>query len=295
MNNFNIGDSLGSRSDNDIASYLRLIGDADGARALLSGNAGGQAGLLGARRAFMQTGVILGYISPENGARIRSVSEIEADQALIDQSIKITLDKFYVHSYPGLGEHTIVCEFQGNNQIPGEGEELTFAFNLKARDRSAAGVAGAPIFVGLNVGRDGISFKGRTINVRSSGDEILLDALASPVFKSGLSLLHTVQPALKPLTSLAVATANTLAKRSSNTQVHTFDLGLDFDGSASSARLRRGTYVVVQSDEASWDWSAYQWNRASLSLTRKLDGQSVENNYMVVGVSEYSQQPLPAA
>ena len=80
--------------------------------------------------------------------------------------------------------------------------------------------------------------------------------LDTAALNSGLTLINTAQPALKPLTSLATATVNAIAKRYENAQIHTFELGIDFDGSATSARLRYGSYIVVQTDEGSnWDWS----------------------------------------
>ncbi|MDO9004124.1 MAG: hypothetical protein Q7V20_11790 [Aquabacterium sp.] len=76
-----------------------------------------------------------------------------------------------------------------------------------ARDNSSPAIAGAPIFMGLTVAPDGISFKGETVNVRNSGDDMVMSILDTPAFKSGLTLLNTAQPALKPLTSLAMAAA----------------------------------------------------------------------------------------
>ncbi|GJH18119.1 hypothetical protein CBA19CS22_16275 [Caballeronia novacaledonica] len=44
--------------------------------------------------------------------------------------IKISLDQFFVHAYPGKGEHTILCEFAGKHQVAGEVEELRFALRM---------------------------------------------------------------------------------------------------------------------------------------------------------------------
>ncbi len=289
MPTFDINESLGSRERGQIATYLQSIGDMEEASYFL-GNTGGQAGGFFSRP-FAHTGMVLGFIPPGPSSKtIGGISDIAGDRALIGKRIKITLDKFFVEKYPGGGSHSVLCEFAGKNQAAEETEELSFALRFETRDGTSPSIAGAPIFMGLTVAADGISFKGRTVNVKSSMDNEILATLDTPAFKSGLTLLHTAQPALKPLTSLAAAMVGTIAKRSENRQVHSFELGLDFDGSATSARLRHGSYIVVQTDEASgWDWSLYEWNANGMALHPV--GQPKERpgfNYMVFGVSPFS-------
>lgn len=285
MSKIDIGDSLGSMSPDKIAAYLQEIGDEDEA-AYFRGALGGQSsGFLS--RPYTQTGMVIGYIPPKGGPTITSISSVAADPSLSDTRIKITLDKFYVSKYPGFGTHTVLCEFTGKNQVVGETEELSFALRFDTRDQASPSIAGAPIFLGLTVGQDGISFKGRTVNVRNSVDEFVLSTLDTPAFKNGLTLLGTAQPALKPLASLAAATVGAVIKRRQNAQVHSFELGLDFNGSATSARLRHGSYIVVQSDAATtWDWSEYEWNGSGMAVHPKgQPGRSPDFNYLVIGIS----------
>jgi hypothetical protein len=235
--------------------------------------------------------MVLGFIPPGPGAgQIVGISTIQGDHAMIGKRIKITLDRFFVAKYPGHGRHNVLCEFTGKNQVPGETEELSFALRLETRDNSSPAIAGAPIFMGIMVAADGISFKGRTVNVRNSVDDLVMATLDAPAFKNGLTLLHTAQPALKPLTSLASATVGAIVKRGQNVQVHCFDLGLDFVGSATSARLRHGSYVVVQTDDASnWNWSDYEWNVNGMALHPAGQPEVTPDfNYMVFGVSPFS-------
>jgi len=235
--------------------------------------------------------MVLGFISPEASAKkITGISTVQADRSLVGQRIKITLDKFFVAKYPGYGLHSVLCQFSGKNQVLGETEELSFAMRFDTRDNSSPAIAGAPIFMGLTVAPDGISFKGKTVNVKNSGDDMVMSILDTPTFKSGLTLLNTAQPALKPLTSLATATVSAIAKRNENAQIHTFELGLDFDGSATSARLRYVSYIVVQTDDGSnWDWSDYEWNANGMALhPAGKPGDSPSFNYMVFAVSPFS-------
>jgi len=289
MSSFNAGDSLGSLSPDEIAAYLQEIGDKEEARKFLVG-AGGQAFNL-FNPPYAHTGMVLGFIPPDQGAtRVQGLSTVNADRDLINKRIKVTLDKFYVAKYPGNGKHTVLFEFTGKNQVTGKAEELTFAQRFEVSDGAGASITGAPIFLGLTVAKDGISFKGRTVNVRSSVDDFLLETLNSPAFKAGLTLLSTAQPALKPLSSLATATVGAVLKRKQNKQIHNFDLGLDFDGGATSARLRYGSYVVVQTNDAgTWDWNQYEWNPDGLALhpAGKPD-EKIDFNYVVFAVSPFS-------
>ncbi|MFM0485160.1 hypothetical protein PQQ81_31880 [Paraburkholderia strydomiana] len=284
--------SLGSRDDSAIVDYLMAIDDQDGARRILSQQPGGQ-GIFPSDTAWKCSGLTLGFIEPASGQTtklpINAASLVQADRNLIGERIKISLDKFFVHSYPGSGEHTVLCEFAGKNQVPGEVEELRFALRTKVRDNASASISGQPIFLGVTVGSNGISFEGRAINVCNSMDDIVLSALDSAAFKSGLSLIATAQPALKPFTGLAESVVKAALERRKNVQVHNFHLGLDFGGNASSVRLRVGSYVVVQSDDPSWDWTNWHWDRNTLSLQAKDDkGSAPKANYMVFGVTPFA-------
>ncbi|WP_051003577.1 hypothetical protein [Cupriavidus sp. BIS7] len=287
--------SLGSRDDNAIAEYLMSIEDTEGAKRILAQSPGGQ-GLGFGGGAYRHSGLTLGFIgrptSEDVKLEIRPASMVKADHELASQRIKISLDKFYVHEYPGMGEHTILCEFAGKNQVEGDVEELRFALRTKVRDKASASISGHPIFLGVTVGQNGVAFEGRTVNVASSLDDTVLAALDSAAFKSGLSLMATAQPALKPFAGLAASVVKSTMDRKKNAQVHTFHLGLDFGGNASSVQLREGSYVVVQSDNHSWDWSHYEWDRNTLSLQTK-NGKQPNANYMVFGVSKF-ETPAPA-
>lgn len=289
MTLFNAGDSIGSLPASEILTYLTDIQDLKDAALFAEGTVDGQS-LFTKKTPYTQKGVILGYISPGgagNTSPVMGISQAVADKSLIGQRIKISLDKFYVHSYPGMGTHSILCEFAGKNQLAGDTEQLRFAMKFTVADQGSASVSGVPLFLGVTVGNDGISFEGRTVNVASTTDETLLATLESSAFKSGLSLLHTAQPALKPLSSLAEAVVKSTLMRSKNKQVHNFDLGLDFGRGATSARLRHGSYVVIQSDAQLWNWSDLEWHRDSLSLRFKDGIRNPDFNYMVFGISQF--------
>jgi hypothetical protein len=292
MPQFNSNDSLGAQSPGQIADYLTEIGDLDAARPYMAGGIAAQ-GFGWPAPVWEHTGMVLGFIdAASTGASafpIQGISQLQGDASLVGRRVKISLDQFYVHKYPGSGEHKILCEFTGRNQVPGGGEELRYALRFTARDESSASLSGVPIFFGVSVGPNGISFEGRCVNVASSTDDTLLGVMDSPAFKSGLGLLTAAQPALKPLAGLAGAAVQAVLSRSKNRQVHTFNLGLDLGSTVTAARLRLGTYIVVQcSDAAGWKWDSCEWNRDAMALLNKATGQQPAYNYMAFGVSAYT-------
>ncbi|WP_155687527.1 hypothetical protein [Burkholderia cepacia] len=290
MSNFNPNDSLGALPPADIANYLLSIDDIDGANNFLTPGVVGQ-GFSPFHPSYGYTGLAIGFIpagsTAQNGKiSIEGANNIDPDASLINERIKITLDKFYIDSYPGAGQHEILCEFAGKNQIATETEELRFALRAFANDGESASVNGHPIFKGLTVGANGISFEGRTINIRSRSDSTLLSALDSSTFKSGLSLITMAQPALKPFADLAGSVVKVALSRSANRQVHSFNVGLDFSQNNTSARLRLGSYVIVQISEANWNWGSVYWDINSQAMKSTL-GVAPRANYIVLGVSPF--------
>lgn len=278
--------SLGAMSPEAIASYLTEIGDDEGAAMLRLANSAGQ-GSSPMFRPHLQTGVRVGFVPNSSDAELDIVSgsSVTPDHALVGSRIKVTLDRFYIHSFPGFGEHQILCEFAGRNQCQDETEEVRFALTVAARDGSGAAVSGIPIFVGLSVSKDGLAFRGKTVNVRNSSDEWLLDALGSDIFRGGLSLITTAQPVLKPFVKLAAEAVASTVKRRRNAQVSAFDLGLDFSASSTSAKLRLGSYVIVQGDAGTWNWRDVKLQRDSNTVVGKSNDEPLGHNYMILGIS----------
>ncbi|VWD48411.1 hypothetical protein BLA18628_05856 [Burkholderia aenigmatica] len=287
---FSPSQSLGSLDNTSIHQYLVDIDDVDSAEYFRDDYAAGHnLPVPLVARSWQHTGLAIGFIEPGStrSADIVNALAITPDIDLIESRIKITFDKFFVHQYPGLGTHNILCEFAGKNQLPSEAEEMRFALNTSARDGNSTGIASQPIFMGVTVGADGISFEGRTVNVCSSADDEILKALDSPAFKAGLALVTSVQPALKPFTGLATSVVHSAASRARNKQVHSFNVGLDFSSTSTSAKMRLGSYLIVQTDGTNWSWSDFIWDCNSASLRHKHNSSHVLANYMVFGVSPF--------
>ena len=103
---------------------------------------------------------------------IRHAGNIDAVPSLRNQRIKITLDRLRVADYPGGGTHRVLFDFYAQNQVAGDNvEHLHFNTTCRVHEGQQAAVLGYPIFVGLNVAGEGVSFKCFTVNVKNDDDE----------------------------------------------------------------------------------------------------------------------------
>ena len=100
-----------------------------------------------------------------------------------------------------------------------------------------------------------------------------------------------MQPAIAPLSGMAVALTRSLAARHRNVPVQDFYMGLDFTNIPTGARLAEGAYLAVQIPEmlqTVWDWSEWIYNPASGQVVSKQDHtQLIPYNYIIFSVSRY--------
>ena len=159
------------------------------------------------------------------------------------------------------------------------------------REGEQVAVIGYPIFVGLNVGADGVALKCFTVNVANQEDEAFLGFLDSNAFKTGLKLASTLQPAIAPFSEMAVAVTKSIAGRHRNVPVQDFYMGLDFTGIATGARLASGSYLAVQIPETMqtvWDWDDWVYTPGNGQVVNKTDPTMlIPYNYVVFSVSRY--------
>lgn len=229
---------------------------------------------------------------PEAGRerRIEPAGEITPDETLQNARIKISLNRLRVAEYPGGGTHNILFDFYATNQVAGGNEDVHFNSSFRVEDGSEAGVVGVPIFIGLGVGTEGASFRCYTVNVKNEEDERFLAVLDSNVFKRGLQLATTAQPAIGPLSELAVGLTKAIASRNRNVPVQNFQMGLDFKGSRMGARLAQGDYIAVQIPMEMrnvWSWQSWEYDPASGEILSAQDGSYIPFNYVVFGVTKY--------
>jgi len=288
---FNPKNMLGNLPAPRIDSYLRTIGDdATADRLFPPGGAGQNFSIKFGSEVWGHSGIALGFIPPTaTGAQtvIEDATIMEPDAALRNVQLKIALDQFWVERYPGHGRHKILCEFLGKNQTNTVREDLRFAMKLEAGDKSAAGVNGAPIFLGIAAGKNGIAFEGRMIHIGSSSDDAMLAALESDPVKQGLSLLTIAQPALGPFVALAGGLVAGVLKSSKNKEIYNFKLGLDFAESQTSAKLRLGSYIVVQSDHGNFSWKDVAWDRSRQLVLDTRTNAPIAYNYLIFRIAAY--------
>ncbi|MCE9562124.1 MAG: hypothetical protein K8U57_08720 [Planctomycetes bacterium] len=242
---------------------------------------------------WRHTGHAFGYIAPgasDQIVSIRHAGSIKADNSLKNARLKITLDRLRIAEYPGGGTHHVLFDFYAQTQIAGNLEHLHFNATFRGREGEHAALVGYPLFVGLEAGPEGVAFKCFTVNVKNDQDESLLGFLDSDVFKAGLRLVTTAQPALAPLSMMASGLARGLAQRNRNVAVQDFYMGLDFSNISTRARLAEGSYLAVQipeADQTSWDWGLWKYNPISGAVVSASDPkQPLRFNYVVFGVSK---------
>jgi hypothetical protein len=252
------------------------------------------AGLLGSRK-WKHTAYAFGYIAPVSSIKrplsICHAGNLRPDVTLKNKRIKISLGALRLADYPGYGTHHVLFDFYAQNQVPSATEHLHFNVAYRVREGERAAVLGYPLFLGLNVGNEGVCFKCYTVNVKNEEDESALSFLESDVFRAGLKLATFAQPVIAPFATMAYNLTKTIAKRARNTPVQDFTLGLDFNLSAMGARLAEGSYIAVQIPEAiqlAWDWDEWAYDPGSGQLVWKKDGKTlIPYNYIAFNVNKY--------
>jgi hypothetical protein len=242
---------------------------------------------------WASTAHAFGYLPPAApGAGPQAIThagDAKPDPSLKGARVRVTLDRLRVAQYPGGGLHRVLFDFYARNRTAGGAEDLHFNATYRVREGEAAGVVGYPIFVGLSVGDDGLAFRCLTVNVKNDQDESFLGFLESDTFRAGLRLVGTAQPALAPLSAMALNLTKSVAARSRNVPVQDFYLGLDFGANPLGARLAEGNYLAVQVPAAeAWDWGAWVYDpRAGQVVAAGPGREPLPYNYVVFGVSRY--------
>ena len=237
-----------------------------------------------------------GYIAPRKSVSmeplpIQHPSAITADNSLKNSRINIRLDRLHIEKYPGGGTHNVMVTFAARNQVADTQESVSFSQTYRVKEGNSAGIAGYPVFIGLNVGLQGVAFECSTVNVKNEEDKAILTALESSPFQSGLKLLKTTQPAIAPFTEITLGVVKMLAEHHENVAVQKFYLGLDFEDSAMGCRLAEGNYIAVQvNDETAIDWNKWIYKPDIGAIVHKADNdETLAYNYVIFRVSRYEE------
>lgn len=137
-----------------------------------------------------------------------------------------------------------------------------------------------------------MAFKCRTINVKNEQDVQFLSILESKEIKAGLQLAATVQPAIVPLSAMALGLAEMIARRSNNISVQDIDFGLDFSSIPTRSHLAEGSYLAVQTPKnIRWNWNEWVYHQNSEQVVNKAEPQqNVPYNYLIFSISRYEGQ-----
>jgi hypothetical protein len=294
---------LGEHPSSEVADYLESIGDLEAAQQLRSGvdfddSEVALESVFGGDgpRPWQHTNHAFGYVplltsgGPDR-LPLQHVSQVAPSTELIGKRISVTLDRLRIKEYPGKGTHNVSFNFIANHQVAPDGtsEEVQFSQLYRVQDDQGAGITGYPVFHGLAVGNVGVAFKGFTVNVSNESDEAMLGVLDSQLFKNGLKLITTANPAIQPLAGLAQGVAQVFLSRNKNRKIQDFYLGLDFTDVATRARLAVGSYVVVQHPRPELvQWHSWVFDTSTGEIVAN-DGFNtrIPFNYIVFSVSEF--------
>jgi hypothetical protein len=249
---------------------------------------------LGKVPAWRHTSHTFGFIpaGASGASTIWRVNEVEADLALKDTRLRISLDGLRVADYPGGGIHRVLFNFFVQNQTSAGPEDVNFSATYRIREGESAAVLNYPIFTGVAPQETGLVIRCFTVNVKNDNDEMFLDLLESDALRKGLKLAAAAQPVLGPLSSLAVGMTRAIAARRRNVAVQDVYLGLDFGGPTTGARLAAGSYVAVQMPrefQRAWRWSDWSYDSDSGQILNAT-GELIPLNYFIIGIS-----PSPSA
>jgi hypothetical protein len=235
---------------------------------------------------------LIGYIQADASGEHHEIigsETIAPDDTLKGQAITVRLLRLGIFDYPGgKGQHNILAEFGVRDAKSPTSERVHFSQAYYATQPGYA-VNGFPVFKDILIDNDGLSMTCRLVNVCNKGDQSLLATLSSPTFQQGLDLAGAFQPAMKPLTELALGLTTAFAKRNENALVQSVQFQLAFTATPFAPRLRQGTYVFVQIPEDQvglFDWSEWAYFQNLNAVAQKADAKKpLLNNHFVLGIS----------
>ena len=237
---------------------------------------------------------IYGFIAlnggPPAALPVTNAFDVAADPQLVNQPLRITLDRLRIRKYPGKGTHNIAFFCHAQTQVGTELVPVDYSVAHSAREGDEVAAVGVTIFLGIRASSEGVGLKCGTLNVDTNKDKTFFNVLADNAFTQGLRLLDTAQPALLPLTALTRSVKKELEDSKKGVPVQKFELGLDFSAVSTRIKLAPGSYLIIQippEDVAAWNWS--DWEYSGGRVQRKADRtQLIPYNYTVFSVSRMS-------
>lgn len=241
-------------------------------------------------RAWEHTSYAVGFLAEGSpGADLvplEDAAAMTADAGLRGARLDLTLDRLRVADYPGRGPHRILFDLAAR----GGGHAWHFTVPVRAREGATSAVLGLPALLGLGAGAEGLSLRCVTVNVKNDDDEGLFAAFEADSLRRGLQLAPGSEAAAGALGALSSGLTRALARRHRNAALQDFSIGLDFGGTPGAARLRLGTYFVVQApeDAAPACWQTWAYHRTNGVLVNRSDPRkALSYNYLALQVRRH--------
>jgi hypothetical protein len=117
-------------------------------------------------RLYLGRSHVFGYVAPAAPGggllEIRHAGNISPDNSLRGNPVVVRLDHLHIAAYPGGGTHHVLFDFAAQHETERGSERLHFAMTSEVGEGEEAAILGLPIFVGLQVGSEGLDFQCRT-------------------------------------------------------------------------------------------------------------------------------------
>ncbi|PWL31743.1 hypothetical protein [uncultured Roseivirga sp.] len=240
---------------------------------------------------------VYGYISntATGVSSIVAASSINPDMNLKNAQLNINMAFLRAYDYPGKGEHNAFFGFHGSTigtSTVKTNTEYNYNRNFEVNEDDEASLRSVPVFNGLFVGKDGVLFKCKVINVSNKRDDRISEIFQG--VSSGLEIIKITEtnPAVGMVGELAGTALKILQSGRKNVTIHDVELGLHFNDNGVDLQLRKGTYVVLNVPPCmngvpfQFNWNEYKFDKTNGRFTDdKGNPKNLKFNYIVFTIS----------
>jgi len=245
------------------------------------------------KRFYEAREAIFAFIDPSTKQLVPS-SNISPQKNLIGQTLNVTLDKFYIHRYPGSPKHIIQINFSVGHLVNVANatsdstlvkEDILFGYIVEAVDGQAAPPVGAALFRKLKI-QDELQMTVITINLADRLEKRISEVLEGEVMKGGLDLLSTANPAFSMVRELVEGTTKMFLERHRNIVVHKVPIGLLINAKEADPKLREGSYALMQAASDWFNLEDFCWNTERYRIEHKKSKEQLPCNHIVFSISK---------
>lgn len=240
-------------------------------------------------RLWLYCDYAIGFVPPDDEIEdissqiqpIQPANTLTPDPELKDKNLTIRLGRIGVQDYPGFGTRKLLLFFSATHTGDGKDTTVQHMLALEAEGKVANAV-GYPIFVNLRASNVGCNFIFEIVQIEVESDRVIYETINSQAFQRGLQLISQSQPVLAPFVGLVEGLRKRIDisdTKKKNYPVMRQMVGLSFQSNPNIARIRKGTYFVVQYPRSvDWNWSDCVYDRQTSTLRYANDKSEIPYN-----------------